>query len=124
MREIYQPIVIEKANILVSVLRESDFFLEYEIEDESYAMTYFCDKLTEMFIKGELDDSIEDLFHEDEMEKILREIVAGSLLYELQSKGIIDSIEDENNEERFFLTEKGKKIANSKDGLNSLDLEE
>jgi hypothetical protein len=124
MREIYQPIVIEKANILVSVLRESDFFLEYEIEDESYAMTYFCDKLTEKFIKGELDDSIEDLFHEDEMEKILREIVAGSLLYELQSKGIIDSIEDENNEERFFLTEKGKKIANSKDGLNSLDLEE
>lgn len=112
MKNIYQPVVIEKANEIMNVLRETDFFFEYEIEDESYAMTYLCDKLTEKFIKGELDDSIVEIFHEDDMEQFLKEIVAGSLLYELQSKGIIDSIEDENNEERFFLTEKGKKIAN------------
>ena len=45
------------------------------------------------------------------MEQFLKEIIAGSLLYELQAKGIVDSIEDENNEERFFLTDKGKEIA-------------
>ena len=45
------------------------------------------------------------------MDQFLREIIAGSLLYELQEQGILDSIEDENNEERFFLTEKGKEIA-------------
>lgn len=112
MKNIYQPIVIERANEIMNVLRETDFFFEYEIEDESFAMTYLCDKLTDKFIKGELDESVENLFHEDDMEQFLKEIVAGSLLYELQSKGIIDSIEDENNEERFFLTEKGKKLAN------------
>jgi len=112
MKNIYQPIVIDRANEIMNVLRESDFFFEYEIEDQSFAMTYLCDKLTDKFIKGELDESVENLFHEDDMDQFLKEIVAGSLLYELQSKGIIDSIEDENNEERFFLTEKGKKLAN------------
>ena len=120
MKNIYQPIVIERANEIMNVLRETDFFFEYEIEDESFAMTYLCDKLTDKFIKGELDESIENLFHEDDMEQFLKEIVAGSLLYELQNKGIIDSIEDENNEESFFLTEKGKKLADemTKKGFN------
>lgn len=112
MSKFYQPIVIDKAKEILFVLRESDFFSEYEIEDETFAMNYLCDKLTIKFINGELDeDSFEDLFNEDEMEKFLREIIAGSLLTELQANGIIDSIEDENNEERFFLTDKGKEIA-------------
>ena len=112
MSKFYQPIVIDKAKEILFVLRESDFFTEYEIEDETFAMNYLCDKLTIKFINGELDeDSFEDLFNEDEMEKFLREIIAGSLLTELQANGIIDSSEDENNEERFFLTDKGKEIA-------------
>jgi hypothetical protein len=112
MKNIYQPIVMEKARQIVLILRESDFFNEYEIEDESFALEYFCDKLTTKFINGELDeDSLEHIFNEDDMEQFLKEIIAGSLLYELQAKGIIDSIEDENNEERFFLTDKGKEIA-------------
>jgi len=112
MSKFYQPIVIDKAKEILFVLRESDFFTEYEIEDETFAMNYLCDKLTIKFINGQLDeDSFEDLFNEDEMEKFLREIIAGSLLTELQANGIIDSIEDENNEERFFLTDKGKEIA-------------
>ena len=112
MKNVYQPIVLDKASQIVEILRETDFFNEYEIEDESYAMDYFCDKLTTKFINGELDeDSIENIFEEGDMEQFLKEIIAGSLLYELQAKGIIDSIEDENNEERFFLTDKGKEIA-------------
>jgi predicted transcriptional regulator len=49
------------------------------------------------------------------MEQYLKEIIAGSYLTELQDKGIVDSIMDDNNEERFFLTDLGKKIANEKD---------
>ena len=112
MSKFYQPIVIDKAKEILFVLRESDFFAEYEIQDETFAMDYLCDKLTIKFINGELDeDSYENLFNEDDMEQFLKEIIAGSLLYELQAKGIVDSIEDENNEERFFLTDKGKEIA-------------
>jgi len=111
MKNIYQPIVMEKASEIVLLLRESDFFNEYEIEDESYALEFFCDKLTTKFINGDLDeDSLENIFNQDDMEEFLKEIVTGSLLYELQKKGIIDSIEDENNEERFFLTDKGREI--------------
>lgn len=103
---------MEKASEIVLLLRESDFFSEYEIEDESYALEFFCDKLTTKFINGDLDeDSLENIFNQDDMEEFLKEIVTGSLLYELQKKGIIDSIEDENNEERFFLTDKGREIA-------------
>ena len=112
MSKFYQPIVIDKAKEILFVLRESDFFAEYEIQDETFAMDYLCDKLTIKFINGELDeDSYENLFNEDDMEQFLKEIIAGSLLYELQANGIVDSIEDENNEERFFLTDKGKEIA-------------
>jgi predicted transcriptional regulator len=51
------------------------------------------------------------MFTDGEMDKCLREIVAGSYLSELQKEGIIDSIEGEDNEERFFLTDFGKKVA-------------
>ena len=112
MSKFYQPIVIDKAKEILFVLRESDFFAEYEIQDETFAMDYLCDKLTKKFINGELDeDSLEHLFNGEDMEQFLKEIIAGSLLYELQAKGIVDSIEDENNEEMFFLTDKGKEIA-------------
>jgi hypothetical protein len=110
----YQPIVIKKAEDIVSVFRETGFFYDYEIEDETFAFNYMCEKLTDKFIAGELNENVEDdehLFTEDEMEKFLREIIAGSLLYELIERGIIDSIEDENNEERFFLTDLGKEIS-------------
>ena len=49
------------------------------------------------------------MFTEDEFEVILRELVAGSVLYELKDKGLVDSYEDDNTEEMFFLTEEGKK---------------
>jgi len=111
MASIYQPVVIEREKEIIEVLRETDFFIEYEIEDQSFAMTYLCDKLTDKFISGELGESIEEIFHEDDMEQFLKEIVAGSLLYDMRAKGILDSIHDENNEERFFLTEKGKEMA-------------
>jgi hypothetical protein len=108
----YQPIVISHAENIIESFNESGFFEDYEIEDKSYAMGYLCDKLTDKFILGELNEDIEEyVFTEDEMEKILREIIAGTYLTELQDKGLVDSIEDNNEEERFFLTDLGKEWA-------------
>lgn len=113
MERTYQPMVLDHANVIVGILRETNFFVDYELGSEDFAMEYLCGKLTEKFIQGELNgDFPTEIFSEDEMEKFLREIVAGSILMELQEKGIIDSIEDENNEERFFLTDLGKNLAN------------
>jgi hypothetical protein len=116
MKSIYQPIVILHAENIIESFNESGFFDDYEIEDRSYTMEYLCDKLTQKFILGVLNEDLSDeIFTEDEMEQYLKEIIAGSYLTELQDKGIVDSIMDDNNEERFFLTDLGKKIANEKD---------
>lgn len=113
MKSIYQPIVILHAEKIIESFNESGFFDDYEIEDEGYAMDYFCDKLTQKFILGALNEDLsESIFTEDEMKQYLKEIIAGSYLTELQNMGILDSITDVNDEERFFLTDLGKKIAN------------
>ena len=115
----YQPIVLSHAENIIEAFNESGFFEDYEIEDKNYARQYLCDKLTEKFILGELNEDLDEpVFSEDEMEKYLREIIAGTYLTELQEKGLIDSIEDENEEERFFLTDLGKKYndGNQKQG--------
>jgi len=110
MEKIYQPMVIEKCNIILDSL--SEFFEDYEIESLEFAKKYLCDKLTEKFILGELDEEEEDslfLFTEEEFEVILKELVAGSVLYDLKQKGYVESYEDDTTDEMFFLTKKGKK---------------
>ena len=112
MSEKYQPIVLNHTNEIIGLLRETNFFVDYELESEDFAKEYLCEKLTEKFILGELSDEFDiEVISEDEMEKYLREIVAGSILMELQENGLIDSMEDENNTEHFFLTDKGKELA-------------
>jgi len=96
MDKIYQPVVIEKCDIILDSL--SDFFEEYEIESLDFAKKYLCDKLTDKFILGELNEEEEDtlfLFTEEEFEVILKELIAGSVLYELKQKGYVESYEDE-----------------------------
>lgn len=120
MSKIYQPIVIEMTNDIITDLRESEFFTDYEINSTVFAEKYLLDKLTEKFILGELeneDDEFLGVFNDDEFEVVLREIVAGSILYELKEKGLVDSYEDETTEEMFFLTKKGKRVMKKKDGL-------
>jgi predicted transcriptional regulator len=111
MNKIYQPIVIEKANDIIESL--SDFFFDYEIESLDFAKEYMYDKLTEKFIAGELEeDEVGNilLFTKSEFEIVLKEIIAGSILYELKDKGLVESYEDSTTEETFFLTKKGKKL--------------
>ena len=120
MNKIYQPVVIEMTNDIITDLTESEFFADYEIQSTVFAEKYLLDKLTEKFILGELeneDDEFLGVFNDEEFEVVLREIVAGSVLYELKEKGLVDSYEDDTTEEMFFLTKKGKRVMKKKDGL-------
>ncbi len=112
MSKIYQPVVIEMTNDIISDLVESEFFSDYEIQSTEFTKKYLLDKLTEKFILGELENDEDEflgVFNDDEFDVVLREIVAGSVLYELKEKGLVDSYEDDSTEEMFFLTEEGKK---------------
>lgn len=118
MSKIYQPIVIEKAEEIIELLTESYFFHDYELSNTDFAKTYILDKLTDKFIEGRIDFEEDELFEEEEFEKALREIVAGTILNELKEKGLVNSYEDDNTEEMFFLTEEGKKLLNDKGSLS------
>jgi len=109
-KQVYQPIVIEKSQLIIDELDENNFFTENDIKDKTYAFNLFCESLTEKFIAGELDDD-PVFFSDEEFERILTEIVVGSHLESLQKKGLIDCITDENGEEFFFLTNEGKSEA-------------
>ena len=109
----YQPIVIKIATELITIFRESYFFTDNKIESEDYAMDYMCNVLTQKLIDGVLnEEQNEELFTDEEMETYLSEIVTYNLLNNLKNKGLLNTIEDENNEEGFFLTELGKEIVN------------
>ena len=108
MGRTYQPIVTERASEIVNSLIECDFFVDYELETTDFAIKYLSDILTDKFISGDFDFEENDLFTEEEFEKCLKEIVAGTILSELKDKGLIESYEDDNTEELFFLTDKGK----------------
>ena len=108
MSKVYQPIVIEETDNLIEGLKESMFFEDYEIEDLTFVRQHLLEIMTQKFIEGRLNEEFEEIFSESEFEKILQELVAGSLLYEMKQKGYINSYEDDNVEEIFFLTEKGK----------------
>jgi hypothetical protein len=108
MTKIYPTSVIEKADEIIEILKEEGFFEYNEIDNFDFASKHIKDKLTEKFILGTLDDE-EEMFTEEEFETLLKEIIAGTVLEELKSKGLVGSYEDEDTEEMFFLTPKGKK---------------
>ena len=110
MNKVYQPIVIEETEYFIEGLAESGFFEDYEIRDYTFVRTHLLDIFTEKFINGSLTDEDTELFTENEFDTLLKELVAGSILFELKERGIVDSYEDENTEEMFFLTDEGKKF--------------
>jgi hypothetical protein len=111
MKKIYQPNIIEISNVIIESLDKDGFFTEYEIRSTDFAQELFCDHLTDKFILGEFDlnENDGDFFTDEEFEKILKMVVAGSILYEMKENGWVDSYEDDETEEVFFLTEEGKK---------------
>jgi hypothetical protein len=112
VKKIYQPFIIEKSKHIIGLLEESNFFNDYEIEDTSFAQDYISNILTEKFITGDFDfDEItHEIFTENEFDSLLKNIIAGSVLEQLKKKGMVDSYEDTNSEEMFFITEKGKEF--------------
>lgn len=113
MKEItFLPIVKEKAEYIVNILSENNFFSDNFISDTTYATYRLSLTLTDKFINGELlNENDNVVFDEDEMETILTEIIVQNALDNLKNKGIIDSVLNEDNEEIFFLTQEGKNIA-------------
>lgn len=108
MSKIYQQIVLDECETIIITLTEMDFFKDYEIVDLTFVRKHLCDILTQKYIDGLLNEDDISIFTEDEFEKLLRELAAGSVLFELKKKGFIDSYEDDDTEEIFFLSEKGK----------------
>lgn len=109
MKKVYQPVVMEQTENLLQGLIESEFFKDYEITDLTYTREKLLDVMTEKYISGVLSSTDdEEIFTEEEFSDLLRDLVAGSLLHELKTKGLIESYEDDTTEETFFLTNKGK----------------
>jgi hypothetical protein len=106
MDKIYQPEVLAKTKEIIEILSDINFFKDHEIDKTDFAEQYFNNKLTEKFISGEINE--DGLFSEDEMESFLKEIIAGSILHQLKEKGYVNSYEDDNTDEVFFLTEEGR----------------
>jgi hypothetical protein len=102
-------IVEHHVNMIIMGLEESFFFSDYEISDE-YSRKVFTKLVTEKYIE---DPSLENLvfWSEDEFQRILEKIITGSIMYSLKKEGIMGSYEDDQTEETFFLTEKGKEIS-------------
>jgi hypothetical protein len=72
METIYQPIVIERTNEIIETLIETNFFDDYEIKVTDFARNHISDNLTEKFINGDTDLSDDEIFTEEEFEKISR----------------------------------------------------
>ncbi len=104
----YLPKIEKIADEIIQTLIEDDFFIDFEIEDQTYTRKRFCDELTAKFLLNGLEDENIGIFTEEEFDKILKEVVAEDMLRNLQKKGFINSYEDEGVEEVFFLTEKGR----------------
>jgi len=101
-------IVEHHVNMIIMGLEESFFFSDYEITNE-YSRKLFTELITEKYVD---DPSLENLifWSEDEFQIILEKIITGSIMYQLKEDGIINSYEDDQTEETFFLTKKGKVI--------------
>ena len=101
--ENYPPSVSEMTEKLLESLTEEKFFEE---EQADYDITFkrFADSALSKWVKG---NDIED-FSEEEFSSILRYSIVESDLVRLNKKGLLDSMEDENGETVYFLTEKGK----------------
>ena len=114
MKKTFQPFIIELSKRIIEILdNDVNFFKEENVTDISHTEYLLCEKLTEKFIKGELSNEVDimGLFTKDEFETILNQIKTKSLIDNLVNFGYINYYEDENGEERFFLTNEGKEYA-------------
>lgn len=117
----YIPKVKKLTEEIIITLQEDKFFEDFDITDLTYARKRISEELTKKFLVNGLDDEFA-IFTEDELDKILREIAAEDVLRILQNRGLVNSYEDENTEEIFFLTDAGKEELKKPDGEQILNI--
>jgi hypothetical protein len=106
-KAIYPEQVLQRGNEVLEGLREAGY-LEQDAEiNNSLLLENLCKFFLDKFMAG--DDLI---ITEDECDEIYIKTGINTSLDSLIEKGLFDSIEDENGEEIFFMTEKGKQLQN------------
>lgn len=106
MNKTYQPFIIKKANEVLEILKE-------EVKASERAKETLCTILTQKFIDGKLseEDDVDCIFEsEDEILEFINLCDLNDDLMVLHDLGFIGVLE-ENYEESFFLTKKGKLYA-------------
>jgi hypothetical protein len=105
MKKIYQPFIIEKAGLILDVLKD-------DVSITDFTMDRMCDLLTDKFISGDLssDDPIQEIFNEKELLLYINEMEIHKDLDHLIELELIDYFVDDNEGLLiYFMTEKGKK---------------
>ena len=105
MKKIYQPFIIEKAGLILDVLKD-------DVSITDFTMDRMCDLLTDKFISGDLssDDPIQEIFNEKELLLYINEMEIHKDLDHLIELELIDYFVDDNEGlVIYFMTEKGKK---------------
>jgi hypothetical protein len=107
--------VVKETENIIQGLELSNFFKDHGIEDYTYATNHILEILSTKD-ESTLNDTNEELFTENEFNDMLNTIIVGSHISELKELGFMDSYNDENNDEIFFITEEGKiSMRNSKE---------
>ena len=101
----YPESVMKYSHDVLNTLGEDNFFDEEEIDPRIF-FENLCESCMSKFIQGE---SL--ILEEKEMLEVITLSAAQSVLESLKSRGMLDSIPDESGEERYFLTEEGKQVA-------------
>jgi predicted transcriptional regulator len=101
--DVYPDSVSKLTEKLLEGLEEEGFF---EREGADYNITFkrFADSVFKNWLSGEDLDSIS----EEEFSKILNLSIIQSDLEGLKNRGVLETIENEEGEPMYFLTEKGK----------------
>lgn len=101
MIKIFQPFIINKAEQLLEILKD-------DIECTERSKIRLCEILTKKFVQGDIDSEtpICEILEKEEILSYINECCTYQDLMRLMDIGLIDSFDDN---ETFFLTEKGKK---------------
>jgi hypothetical protein len=111
MKSVYPNSIQTWLDETYSLLNEIKFFEDNELSSNNES-TIKC-VFDEVFGKKALDSWLSNgdiKIEDDEITNLLFEVIIKSHMEEMKEDGIVNYIEDENNEEVFWLTKKGKDI--------------
>lgn len=111
MKNTYPVTVQEWLDNLYDYLKTEGFFEGEELEysNEENVMSSFYDIVGKSALQSWLENG-DIRIEEEELTKLLYQVVIKVHVEELRKSGMVDSIEDENGEEVMWLTPKGKDI--------------